>query len=96
MNYNKLTKEEKKDIREKYAKTKKGNYLLPILNRLFIWGILSFLCAIILVVLTIINNYPWYSWCAAIGLVIAGAVFVVNEHNIRIKEYNKVIQKKIK
>lgn len=39
--YKKLSKEEKKKIREQFAKTKKGSELLPILNRLVIEGIAS-------------------------------------------------------
>ncbi len=89
--YKELSKEEQKVIREKYKVTKKGEELIPRLNRLMIEGIFLIVCCFVIVGAILIFKLPWWYWCVAILTVICGPVFLVGQHMIRVGEYDKFI-----
>jgi len=90
--YKELNKEEKKLIRNKYEKTKKGQNLIVILNRLVIEGIFLIICFFIIVGAILIFDLAWWYWCFAIMTIICGPLFLITQYIIRISEYNKYIK----
>ena len=90
--YYKLNKEEKKIIRDKYAKTKRGDALLKMYRRIFFDGIVCFLCAVGIGIGVITKQIPnWYGILIII-LAIMTLVFIISQYVLRIKEYNKFIK----
>ena len=97
--YQKLSKEEKKDVRMTFKKTNKGDNIIPILNRLVIEGIVCFIMAIIMTGAIIFFDYSlWLIGLIAVS-VICGVIFILAQRSIRLREYNKFIKlgyKKVK
>ncbi len=89
--YNKLSKEEKKIIKNKYAATKKGKDLTDNLNRLFIEGLLSIGSSIVIVVFIFIYKLAWWYWFFAGLTLLCGVIFLIGQYSIRMKEYNKFL-----
>ncbi len=90
--YNKLSKEEKKDIRERFKKTSKGARVLEPLNRLFLEGIFLVVCAIVICGATIIFKYSWWLYFTAIVILLFGIFFLVGQYIIRMKNYNNYLK----
>ena len=91
--YGKLNKEEKKIIRDKYSKSKRGNNNLPIYRRLFIEGVLMIFCALILFVAIFTEGFGWWAWIASICFALVGLIFIVAQFLFKRKEYNNFIKK---
>ncbi len=87
--YKELSKESKKQVRTKYEKTKKGKGLSATLNRLFIEGAFLIICFFVIVVAIFVADLSWGYWTVAGLTIIFGVIFLVGQHTIRIKEYNK-------
>ena len=92
--YNDLSKEEKKKIKKDFWKTKKGKEMLPILNRLFIEGLICLISAVVILVCSFIFDLEWWYYFALGSLSIGGVLFLVAQFNIRQKEFNKFINMK--
>ncbi len=92
MMYNNLSKEEKKEVRNNYKKTKKGESLSATLNRLVIEGLFLLVCFVVIVGAILIYDLAWWYWCFAVMTIIAGPVFLIAQYRIRMNEYNKYIQ----
>ena len=73
----------KKEDLQEYKKTKRGNKVYPTLNRLFIDGIFCFLCAIFLVISTIITHDSNWFYFASVILVISGIFFIVMSYKFK-------------
>ena len=86
--YSKLSKEEKKDLRKKYNKTKKGSVLSVRLNRLAGEGLFCIVTFLITVISTLVYHLEWWYWAFAAGMLLAGFFFLIGQHKIRMKEYN--------
>ena len=97
--YQKMSKDEKSDVRRAFNKTNKGSNLNPILNRLLIEGIFCFIMAIIMIGAIVFFDYSlWLIGLIAV-CVICGFIFTLVQRNIRLREYNKFIKvgyKKVK
>ncbi len=94
--YDKLSKSEKKKIDVEYRRTAKGIKLCPVLDRLIIEGIACLLFAIGITIGIIYFEFSkWYFIVVGL-LVVSGIVFLIVQHNIRKKEYNKFISSKKK
>ena len=92
--YKKLSKVEKKKVKDEYRRTAKGIKLSPILDRLVIEGIACLLFAIGITIGIIYFEFSkWYFIIVGL-LVISGIVFLIAQNNIRKKEYNKFISSK--
>lgn len=89
--YNNLSKEEKKEVRTNYAKTKKGESLSATLNRLVIEGLFLIVCFVVIVAAIFIYDLAWWYWCFAIMTIICAPIFLIAQYRIRISEYNKFI-----
>ena len=74
----------KEDIK-KFKNTKRGNKVYPALNKLFIDGILCFLCAIFTVVTTIIFKDGIFFYILAAVLVCFGIYFIYT--SFKLKKY---------
>ena len=85
----------KEDLKE-YKNTKRGNKVYPNLNRLFIDGICCFLCAIFLIVSTIITHDSYWFYIFAGILIIAGIFFVIISYKFKEKEIIRMKKAKIK
>lgn len=83
--YQRMTKEEKKEIIGKYRKTEKGKYLMAKLKNVMICGIISYVYAIYL----IIDAKNIWSYIGALGVFIFGCVFIVSSIRLRNKNLNK-------
>ena len=90
--YNKLNKEEKKTIRNKYARTKRGTTLLKMYRRIFLDGIVCFLCAVGIQIGIIFGPLPKWYGILTIVLVVMTLVFIISQHILKIKEYNKFME----
>ena len=87
--YNELSKEAKKQLINKYVGTKKGKALSDTLNRLLLEGLVLIVCfVIVLVAIFVADLASWY-WIVAILSLIFGLVFLIGQHLLRMKEYNK-------
>ena len=87
----------RKEDLEAYKKTKRGNKVYPTLNRLFIDGIFCFLCAIFLVLTTMITHDSNWFYFFAVILVIAGIFFIIMSNKYKEREIirmKKAIKKK--
>lgn len=88
--YQRMTKEEKKEIQEKYYKTEAGQAMKNRLIRLIITGTMGILFSIFL----IYSNYTkdgndiWQYILAGI-LLVASIIFIIGSINIRHKVLNK-------
>ncbi len=86
----------KENIKE-FKNTKRGNKVYPLINRLAIDGILCYLCAIFLIVSTIImKDSPFFYYMSA-SLIIAGTFFIIKSKeykDIEIVKMKKAKQKK--
>lgn len=80
-----MTKEEKKQLINKYKSTEKGKYLMDKLRNVLICGILSYIYAVYL----IITAENIWNYIGAVGLLIAGCVFIVGSIKLRGKNLNK-------
>ncbi len=90
--YKKLSKEGKKTLIEWYSNTKKGLSLNKTLNRLLFEGIFLIIATIVIVIAVPIADLPlWYLGVGGISLVF-GLLFLIGQHMIRIKEYNKYFE----
>ncbi|HAB67050.1 MAG TPA: hypothetical protein DCE23_06755 [Firmicutes bacterium] len=89
--YSNLSKDEKKDLRERFKKTNKGSNVLEPLNRLLVEGIFLIICAIIIVGATYIFHYKWWLYFTAAIIFIFGLFFLIAQHIIRIKNYNNYL-----
>ena len=77
-----------------YKKTKRGNKVYPLLNRLMIDGILCFLCSLFLIISTIImHDSAWFYFLGAL-LFIAGIFFVLMSFKFKKEELVKMKQVK--
>lgn len=83
--YQRMTKEEKKDVVEQYKKTEKGAYLLSKLKNVLIIGVFSYLYSIYMM----ITAENIWNYIGAGSLFIAGCVFVVASIRLRRKYINQ-------
>ena len=91
--YQILIKEEKKNIRERYRNTKRGQKMLPRLNRLIIEGLFLILFPIALVIAGLVTKeMHWWIWTLAIICLIMGLVFLIGQYIIRTNEYNNYLK----
>lgn len=88
--YQRMSKEEKKELINEYKKTEKGKYLLGKLRNVLICGVLSYIYAVYL----IITAENIWSYIGAGGLLIAGCIFIVGSIKLRGKNLNKFAIKK--
>lgn len=79
--YQRMSKDEKKQLVSEYKNTEKGKYLLTKLRNVVIIGIISYAYAIYL----ILDAKNIWNYISAGGLLIAGAVFIVSSIRLRIK-----------
>ncbi len=91
--YHILTKEEKKTLKERYRGSKRGNEMLPRLNRLVVESIFLILFPIGLIVAGLITKeIYWWMWTLAIVCLLVGIVFFVGQHIIRTNEYDNFLK----
>ena len=91
--YKKLDNEKKKKVRDIFADSKKGRELKPILDRLLIESILSFICAFVMIIISIGKTFGWYYWVLIVLLFVGGIVFYVQQFRIRKQQYEIVAKK---
>lgn len=89
--YQKLSKEEKAKLRTAYANTKKGKELSVRLNRLALEGIFCLFTFLITIVAIFVLTLPWWYWFFVGLTLLCGILFLVGQHSIRMKEYNKFL-----
>ncbi len=90
--YQKLTKEEKKNVVAAYKITNRGSQMYPVLNRLVIEGIICLILAIIMILAIIFFEYSVWLFALIGILIIAGLVFLIAQRKIRMKEYNRFMK----
>ena len=77
---------------KKFKNTKRGNKVYPTLNKLMIDGILCILCAIFLIVTTIIFKDGIYFYVLAGILVLFGIYFLYTSHRLKMHEITKMME----
>ena len=82
----------KKEEIKKFKNTKRGNKVYPTLNKLMFDGILCFICAIFLIVTTIIFKDGVIFYIMAGILIVFGIYFMYTSH--RLKRYEIARMKK--
>ncbi len=91
--YHILTKDEKKGIREKYRASKRGQGMLPRLNRLIIEGLFLILFSIAMIVAGFVTKeLYWWMWTLAGICLFVGLVFLIGQYIIRSNEYNNFLK----
>ena len=76
----------KKEDLKKYKNTKRGYKIYPMLNRIFIDGILCIFCSIFLVVTTIITKDSNWFYLFAVVLLILGIIFIIVSYRFKSEE----------
>ena len=87
--YQRMSKEEKKDLKEKYLNTKEGKSKINRLNRLFIIGIIGIRFSIILIVSAVLNKQSILDYICGGILFVFSIVYLIGSINIKQKELNK-------
>ena len=82
MKKNNLKEFKKEDI-QKFKNTKRGNKVYPTLSKLFIDGILCFLCSIILIITTILFKDGIIFYIMAGILLLFGIYFIYISNNLK-------------
>jgi uncharacterized membrane protein HdeD (DUF308 family) len=86
----------KEDVKE-FKNTKRGNKVYPTLNKLFIDGILCILCAIFLIVTTLIYKDGIFFYVIAGVLILLSIYFIATAQTLKKREINRMkIEKKKK
>ena len=86
----------KKDDIKAFKNTKRGNRIYPTLNKLLIDGILCLLCAIFIIVTTLIFKDGIFFYFLAAILVIFGIYCIYMSYNLKKKEINMMKRAKNK
>lgn len=92
LKYYSLTKDEKKQLKEKFYKTESGQKISKRLNRLFLTGIISFIYSIILFII----NKNIFDITTGIILLIASFIFILSSIFIKINKLNDFLVKQKK
>ena len=91
--YKDLTKEEKRELRANYEKTKKGSSLTFTLNKLIVEGLFLLICTVVVIGAGLFTNeMAWWMWTLAGLTTFCGLLFLIAQYIIRIKEYNKFLR----
>ncbi len=88
-NYQDLTKQEKKELKEKFYKTEYGKIAKNRLNRLFIYGICGFIVAFFILLTEKSLGYIITSYV----LLFLSAIYFVASFILRKKELNNFLNK---
>ena len=83
--YQRMSKEEKKILVERYKKTEKGKYVMSKIRNVFIYGVLSYGFAVYL----FIDAKNIWSYIGASGLLLFGSIFIVASIRLRIKNLTR-------
>ena len=83
----------KKEDIKKFKNTKRGNKVYPALNKLFIDGILCFLCAIFTIITTIIFKDGIFFYILAVILILFGIYFIYTSFKLKNIEINRMKEK---
>ncbi len=90
--YHILTKDQKKDLKDKYRISKRGQSMLPRLNRLVLEGLFLIIFPIVVIVVGFVTDEMyWWMWTLALGCLFVGLVFLIGQHIIRTNEYNNFL-----
>lgn len=88
--YQRMSKEEKKECRQKYYQTKKGHEMRIRLIRLNVIGITGIIFAIFLVISGYIaEEINWATWVMAITLFVFSIIFITGSCLIKGKVLNQ-------
>ena len=88
--YQRMSKEEKKQLLNEYKNTKNGSYVLKKLRNVLIYGIILYIYAIYLLV----TAEKIWNYIAAGGLFIVACIFVFMSVKLRIKNLTTFAVKK--
>ena len=88
--YQRMSKDEKKALIKEYKNTEKGKYILGKIRNVLIYGIISYIYAVYL----IITAENIWSYIGAGSLLIAGCIFIVGSIKLRSKNLNQYAIKK--
>ena len=91
--YKHLTKEEQKEVRKNYVKTKRGSNLSYTLNKLVIEGLFLLVCTVIIIAAGLFTKeMTWWMWTLSGITTFCGLLFLIGQYILRIMEYNKFIK----
>ena len=88
--YQRMNKEEKTKIREKFKNSEHGKEQMPRLNRLLFLGVLGIGAGTYLIIDNIMNAKNIWMYITNGILIIASIIFFIGSLVLRQKEYNKV------
>jgi ABC-type transport system involved in Fe-S cluster assembly fused permease/ATPase subunit len=89
--YKSLSKEDKKRVRDGYASTKKGDYVLKKINRLLVYSIIYLILAIVITYLLIIDYLGWSFIILDVGLIICFIVFSIGHYKLKMETFCRYI-----
>ena len=95
--YQRMSKEEKNKLKNKYYATPKGKEMKTRLDRLFIIGIIGIVFSAFLIISGYLSGrIEWYTWVVASLLMFFSIVYVVGSLKLREKVLNQFAIKNVK
>ncbi len=92
-NYRSLTKQERKEILNKYYQTDMGKINKNRFLRLLIYGILCITYSLVLIIEQLIKNSSLWNYIMALVMLIFGLVFLIGRHKLIIRSINYYLVK---
>lgn len=95
--YQRMSKEEKAKVKEKYYATEKGKEMKTRLDRLMVIGTIGICFSIFLIISGYLSHkIEWYTWVVAIILLLFSIVYIIGSIQIRGKVLNQFAVKNVK
>jgi len=89
-----MSKERKKELRDKFYQTDKGKEIRKRLNRVVCYAIILFLFSLYILISHFINgDTKWYTWLVFSGCIIFGLIFMIMQNIIRKDNLNEFYEK---
>lgn len=92
-NYQSLTKEERKNLRQKYYATSNGKIAKNRFLRLLIFGWACIIYGVIVMLLTLINEDSFWNYIMAFLVLLFGLIFLIGRKKILIRDLNNYLRK---
>lgn len=92
--YQRLTKQERKEAREKFYSTNFGKEQKSRFNRLLLISILLFIYSLYLLIDTIINHGSIWTYVLSGFIFIFALIFLIGRHKVIVKNVNDYLIKK--
>ena len=86
--YQRMSKDEKKKLKQKFIQTEYGKNLLHRLNRLLIIGLIGIVFAIFEFVISFLNKDDIFDFISAVLLLVISIIFIISSIKTKTKQLN--------